>query len=139
MKQKKGLIIVLSLAMVAIILLLGIGGKRYMDRKKTDTNFENQRKAALALRKEEPHMTKIEFTSEGSRPGIGIPWTVGAKVTLDDEVFNMSVEADGDYSINLGKDENNYKSNKLKEIKNKKVTEHDLKVIYSNGKSEKIK
>ena len=139
MKQKKSLVVVVSLAAVIVILLLGIGGKRYMDSKKMDTNLENQRKAALALKKEEPQATKIVFTSEGSHPGIGIPWTVGAEVTMDGEVFNMSVEADGDYSINLGKDEDNYKSNKLKEIKNKKIVEHNLEVIYSDGKSEEIK
>lgn len=137
MKQKKGLIVPVSLAVVVFILLLGIGGKRYMDRKKTDTNFENQRKAALALRKEEPHMTKIEFTSEGSRPGIGIPWTVGAKVTMDDEVFNMSVEADGDYSVDFDTTEDGDKYDEIH--KKKESSKLSLEIIYSNGEREEIK
>lgn len=137
MKRKKGLIVVFSLVAVIIILVLGIGGKRYMDRKKTDTNYENQRKAALALRKEEPHMTKIEFTSEGSHPGIGIPWTVGAKVTLDDEVFNMSVEADGDYSVDFDTTEEGDKYDEIH--KKKENVKLSLEIIYSNGEREVVK
>ena len=137
MKQKKSLVVVVSLAVVIVILLLGIGGKRYMDSKKMDTNLENQRKAALALKKEEPQATKIVFTSEGSHPGIGIPWTVGAEVTMDGEVFNMSVEADGDYSVNFDTTE---EGDKYDEIHKKKENDKlSLEVIYSDGKSEEIK
>ncbi len=132
MKQRKR-----SIVVVIVILLLGIGGKGYMDRQKKDTNLDNQRKAALALKNEEPHATKIVFTSEGSRPGIGVPWTVGAEVTMDGEVFNMSVEADGDYSVNFDTTE---EGNRYDEIhKRKENDKRSLEVIYSNGKNEEMK
>lgn len=138
-KQKKYMMISVSLVAIALVLLLGIGGKKYMSNKKTNTNLENQRKAALALAKEEPHISKIVFTSEGISRGIGMPWSVGADVTMDGEVFFMSVKVNGSHIINLGIDENNYKSDKLDEIKNKKTVKQTVKVIYSNGKSEEIR
>lgn len=136
-KQKKYMMISVSLVAIALVLLLGIGGKKYMSNKKTNTNLENQRKAALALKKEKPHISKIVFTSDGSRPGIGIPWTVGAEVTMDGEVFNMSVESDGDYSVDFDTSE---EGDKYDEIQNKKGSDKLLlEIVYSNGKREKIK
>ncbi|WP_251713328.1 hypothetical protein [Lactococcus ileimucosae] len=136
--KKSILISVGILTAIALTIVLSIGGKKYMDARTHEKNLENQRQAALALKKKEPHVTKVEFISEGSYPGVGIPWTVGAEVTMGGEIYNMSLEAEGDYSINLGKDENNYKSDKLEEIKSRKAVEHHLEVIYSNGETEVI-
>ncbi|WP_271328090.1 hypothetical protein [Lactococcus muris] len=135
--MKKSILISVGI-LTAIALALGIGGKKYMNAQTHEKNLENQRQAALSLKKKEPHATKVVFTSEGSHPGVGIPWTVGAEVTMGGEIYNMSLEAEGDYSINLGKDENNYKSDKLEEIKSRKVVEHHLEVVYSNGETEVI-
>lgn len=132
-KRKKGLVIgILSLVIIALIIV--IGGKMYMSNKEKG-NIENQRLAALMLRKEEPNATKVFFTSEGSHPGIGLPWTVGAEVTIDNDVFNMSLETDEISIINYGTDKK--KMEKYTELRDKKNTSStSLEVVYSNGERE---
>lgn len=71
------------------------------------------------LRKEEPQATKVLFTSEGSHPGIGLPWTVGAEVTIDNDVFDMSLETDKISIINYGTDKK--KMEKYTKLREKKI------------------
>lgn len=132
-KRKKGFMIgILSLVIIALIMV--VGGKLYM-RNKEKENLKNQRLAALMLRKEEPNATKVLFTSEGLHPGIGLPWTVGAKVTIDNDVFNMSLETDEISIINYGTDKK--KMEKYAELRDKKNTSStSLEVVYSNGERE---
>ena len=132
-KRKKGLVIGL-LSVVIIALIIVIGGKFYMDNKEKG-NIENQRLAALMLRQEEPHATKVLFTSDGSHPGIGLPWTVGAEVTIDNDVFDMSLETDEISIINYGTDKK--KMEKYTELREKKnISNTSLEVVYSNGERE---
>lgn len=132
-KRKKGFMIgILSLVIIALIMV--VGGKLYM-RNKEKENLKNQRLAALMLRKEEPNATKVLFTSEGLHPRIGLPWTVGAKVTIDNDVFNMSLETDEISIINYGTDKK--KMEKYAELRDKKNTSStSLEVVYSNGERE---
>ncbi|MEY8444573.1 hypothetical protein AALA52_10110 [Lactococcus ileimucosae] len=135
--MKKSILISVGI-LTAIALALGIGGKKYMNAQTHEKNLENQRQAALSLKKEEPHVTKVVFTSEGSYPGVGIPWTVGAKVMMGGEVFNMSLRKDKILIINYGTDE--AKMNKYDEIHKKTpFNVIPMEIIYSNGKREVIK
>ncbi|MEY8538185.1 hypothetical protein AALM99_06995 [Lactococcus muris] len=133
-KRKKGLVI--GLLSFIIALIIATGGKFYMDNKeKENENIANQRLAALMLRKEEPHATKVLFTSEGSHPGVGLPWTVGAEVTIGNDVFDMSLETDEISIINYGTDKK--KMEKYTELREKKnIPNTPLEVVYSNGKCE---
>ncbi len=134
-KRKKGLMIgILSFAIIALI--IAIGGKLYMDNKEKE-NLENQRKAALVLRKEYPNASKVLFTTEGGRAGFG-SWGVSADVTIDSEVFVMGLHTDRVGSIHFEGDKN--KEKKYDEIIDKNTTKSvSLEVEYSDGKQEIIK
>lgn len=134
-KRKKGLTIgILSFVIIGLIIV--IGGKLYMDNKEKE-NLENQRLSALALKKKEPQVTKVVFNYDaGGRPGLGMPWMVGAEVTMDKEVFQMSLETDGDFSVNFDTHE---EGEKYDEIHNKKLEViPSLEIIYNNGTHEVI-
>lgn len=134
-KVKKKLIFGLLL-IVIIALILVVGGKLYMTNKE-NKNLENQRQAALTLKKEEPNVTKVVFTNEGASPGIGVPWTVEAKVTIDKEVFKMFLNKD---EVMGPVFENDDKAKKYDEVtKEKPIIKKPLEVIYSNKKSEVFK
>lgn len=133
-KRKKGLTIgILSFVIIALIIV--IGGKLYMDNKEKE-NLANQRLAALTLKKEEPNASKVIFTTEGHYPGIGVPWSVQAKVTIDKEVFDMFLEKD---KVMGGFFESKNEMEKFSNRNRRKpVTEKTLEVIYSNGEQEVI-
>lgn len=134
-KRKKGLVIGL-LSVVIITLIIVIGGKMYMDNKEKE-NLENQRNAALILRKEYPKATKVVFTTEGGRAGFG-SWGVSADVTIDSEVFVMGLHTDRVGSIHFEGNKN--KEKKYDEIIDKNTTKSaSLEVEYSDGKQEIIK
>jgi hypothetical protein len=107
-----------------------------MDNKEKQ-NLENQRLSALALKKKEPQVTKVVFNYDaGGKPGLGMPWMVGAEVTMDKEVFQMSLETDGDFSVNFDTHE---EGEKYDEIHNKKLEViPSLEIIYNNGTNEVI-
>lgn len=142
--------IIISIISVAIIFLLAsvlvIGGKNYMDKNQKETelaqqkiNLENQRKAALIIRKKEPNASKVVFTSEGYFPGFGVPWTASTDVTIGGEVFRILLDSvDNYYSVRLGT--NIDKMNKYNEVHNKKTSNQPpLEVTYHNGQTEVIK
>lgn len=133
-KRKKGLIIgILSFAIIALI--IAIGGKLYMGNKENE-NLENQKSAALELRKKEPLVTKVKFTTEGYRPGFG-SWGVEADVTMDGEVFKTIIHENGSMMVYFDGDET--QSKKYDEIMNRNSSQkHPLLVIYSNGREEVI-
>ena len=134
-KAKKKLIFGL-LSIVTIVLIIAIGGKEYMNNKEKE-NLANQRLAAIALKKKEPLVTKVVFNYDaGGRPGLGMPWMVGAEVTMDKEVFQMSLETDGNFSVNFDTHE---EADKYDEIHNRKTKViPSLEIIYNNGKYEVI-
>lgn len=134
-KRKKGLMIgILSFVIIALIIV--IGGKMYMDNKEKG-NIENQRLAALTLRKEEPHATKVIFKYEGGQPGIGGPWVAGAEVTMGGETFKYNLETDNSERVVFS---NLEEAEKYEEIKKKSVSSStDLEVVYFNGEREVLK
>lgn len=124
------------LYVVIITLITVIGGKVYMDNKEKG-NIENQRLAALTLRKEEPHATKVIFKFEGGQPGIGVPWVAGAEVTMGGETFKYNLETDNSERVVFS---NLEEAEKYDEITNKELSqEYPLEVIYSNGEHEVLK
>lgn len=133
--RRKGLMIGL-LSLVIITLITVIGEEMYMSNKEKE-NLANQRLAALTLKKEEPNATKVVFTTEGHYPGIGVPWSVQAKVTIDKEVFNMFLNKNEVMGA-VFEDDNEAKkfSNRNRR---KPATEKTLGVIYSNGEQEVIR
>lgn len=132
-KRKKGLTIVLSLVIITLIIV--IGGKKYMENKENE-NLANQRLAALALKKEEPLVTKVMFTTDGNQIGFG-PWGVEADVTIEDEVFKTVIHKDGSMVVYFNGNED--ESKKYDEIMNKYSShEQPLVVIYSNSRKEVI-
>ena len=134
-KTKKKLIFAL-LSIVIMFLVIVIGGKPYITDKEKE-NLADQRLAAIALKKREPLVTKVVFNYDaGGRPGLGMPWMVGAEVTMDKEVFQMTLETDGNFSVNFDTHE---EGDKYEEIHNKKAKAiPSLEIIYSNGKHEVI-
>lgn len=137
-KRKKGLVIGL-LSVVIITLIMVIGGKLYMDNQesKQDESLSNQRLAAVALKKEKPYVTKVEFKGNGSRPGLGAPWVIGAKATMDGEVFDISLETEGNTAVHFQGNED--KRKRYEEISKEGINKHPLEVIYSNGEREVLK
>lgn len=134
-KRKKGLVIgILSFVIIALIIV--IGGKLYMNKKEKQDRA-NQRLAALTLRKEEPHATKVVFKYEGGQPGVGVPWVVGAEVTLDGEIFKYNLETDNSERVVFS---NLEEAEKYEEIKKKSVSSStNLEVVYFNGDREVLK
>lgn len=105
--------------------------------RKQDESLSNQRLAAVALKKEKPYVTKVEFKGDGSRPGIGAPWVIGAKATMDGEVFDISLETEGNTAVHFQGNED--KRKRYGEISKEGVDKHPLEVIYSNGEREVLK
>lgn len=114
-----------------------VGGKLYMSHKERnqDENLANQRLAAIALKKKEPLVTKVEFIGEGEYLGVGAPWVIGAKATIGGEVFDISLDTEGNMAVHF--QGNKGKKKRYDEITNKELShEYSLEVIYSNGKHE---
>lgn len=84
----------------------------------------NQRKAALAFLALEDGVETIRFTQEGSKPGLGAPWSVNAVITIGGT----------DYQAILGLDRWSMSSEPLPATT--PPTPAPVTVIYSDGSSE---
>ena len=52
-------------------------------------NLANQRKVAVNFLRVQGGVESIRFTDEGNRPGLGVPWSVNAVVTIDRVDYQM--------------------------------------------------
>lgn len=107
-----------------------------MDNKENE-NIANQRLAALTLRKEEPQATKVVFKYEGGHPGYGVPWLVGAEVTISGETFKYNLETNNAERVIFSNLEESEKFEKIRETSSGRS--NNLEVIYFNGEREVIK
>lgn len=141
-------IIIISVISVTIILLMSvlvIGGAKHMDKNQKEielnqkkTELSNQREAALIIKRKEPSASKVVFTNEGYHPGVGLSWSIGAEVTIDNEIFNVFLDLKTGYTVNFGPDMD--KANRYDEIHSRKIeTSNPLVVIYSDGNHEVLK
>lgn len=107
-----------------------------LNQKKTE--LSNQREAALIIKRKEPSASKVVFTNEGYHPGVGLSWSIGAEVTIDNEIFNVFLDLKTGYTVNFGPDMD--KANRYDEIHSRKIeTSNPLVVIYSDGNHEVLK
>ncbi|QDK70171.1 hypothetical protein [Lactococcus protaetiae] len=120
MKKRKNWVI---LGLIILVLIVGVGGKKCMDNQK---ELSNEREAALALKKQDYNATKVVFTGKGGHSGVGLPWTIGASVTVKGKVYRMNLNKTGiDFALD------GYDSTFPSFTGSDKI-----EVVYSNGKSE---
>ncbi|KRM20533.1 hypothetical protein FC90_GL000136 [Latilactobacillus graminis DSM 20719] len=106
-----------------VLLGIGIGVKMKMDKK--DSNLENQRTAAIGVKKIQPGVQKIHFTAEGGIDGGG-DWSANAELVVNGKRYEEILTKDG---LGVGDD--------LPEGNTGTTT--PVKVVYSDKSEEVIK
>ncbi len=132
-KNNNKSIVSISVIIIFVLLVIGIGGKTYMSNKDSE-KLANQKEAAVKIKTIISGLEEIKFESDGGKfsgteNDFG-SWSIGADLKLSDsERYKITASKKGVKGMKRGFPDKNMHGGTLS----------DVKIIYSNGESEIIK
>ncbi|MDP9903282.1 hypothetical protein [Arthrobacter bambusae] len=123
-----------SVAGVVLAVILGTTacfgeGNSVGQHSTSQSNLNNQKKAAIAFLGVQDGVEEIRFTDAGNVPGLGASWSVNAVVTIDSKEYSEILKTDED-SPYIGDPMPSFSAS---------PSPRPVKVVFSDGTTEYLK